>query len=133
MFSVSRPTNPCIVRGLSAAEKSALAPYIPHVDLERAILHCGRVPWYLPKRFCAIARGKRIYFRRGAYDPESSAGIALLGHELAHVGQYRAGMTALHYLCSTWRGYRKSRYEQAASAVQARILQDLVRRELSDT
>ena len=124
--------NSCIVRGLSDAEKCALAPYIPSADLKDAILHCGRVSWYLPKRFCAIARGNRIYFRDGAYDPGSPAGIALLGHELAHVGQYRAGLTALRYLWSILRGYRNSRYEKAAYATQARILRDLARGDVKD-
>jgi len=112
-------------RGLSAEERRALAPYIPMVDLERAVLHCGVVPWYLPKRFSAIARGHHVFFRAGIYDPRTAAGIALLGHELTHVGQYRAGMTAAHYLCSVIGGYHNSRYEKAAFTVQTRILNDL--------
>jgi Domain of unknown function (DUF4157) len=112
-------------RGLSAEELRALAPYIPMVDLERAVLHCGRVPWYLPKQFGAIARGHHVFFRAGVYDPSTAAGIAFLGHELTHVGQYRTGMTAAHYLCSVIGGYRNSRYEKAAFTVQTRILNDL--------
>ena len=51
--------------------------------------------------------------------------MALLGHELTHVGQYRRGMTALRYLCAAMLGYRRSRYEREAFVVQARILADL--------
>lgn len=47
----------------------------------------------------AFVQGNSIYFDRGEYAPESSAGRALLAHELAHVAQVRAGQaspTALH-------------------------------------
>ena len=47
----------------------------------------------------AFVQGNSIYFDRGEYAPESSAGRALLAHELAHVAQVRAGEaspTALH-------------------------------------
>lgn len=103
----------------------ALALYIPDEDLRAAVLHFGAVPWYLPRRFAAIARGRHIFFRHGAYAPLTPEGIALLGHELTHVGQYRAGMTAASYLLSAARGYRHSRFEKAAFAMQARILADL--------
>jgi hypothetical protein len=36
----------------------------------------------------AITRENDIYFAPGRYDPHSRAGIALIGHETAHVGQY---------------------------------------------
>jgi Domain of unknown function (DUF4157) len=42
----------------------------------------------------AYARGDQIYFRPGAYDPSSPAGQELLGHELTHVVQQRAGRVA---------------------------------------
>lgn len=37
----------------------------------------------------AFAMGDTIVFDRGAYAPQTSAGRALLAHELAHVAQYR--------------------------------------------
>jgi hypothetical protein len=122
---ICRAIEAPMTRGLSAHEMRALERYIPTTDLTQAVLHCGTVPWYLPNRFSAIARGRHIFFRPGVYDPHTAAGIALLGHELTHVGQYRAGMTAAHYLCSVMRGYQRSRYEKAAFAMQARILKDL--------
>ena len=112
-------------RPLSAQEREALAPYIPAVDLESAVLHEGRVPFYLPGRYHAIARGTHIYFRAGAYDSARPSGLALLGHELVHVGQYRGGMTWLHYLWSVRVGYTNSAYERAAFAMQSRIFKDL--------
>jgi hypothetical protein len=115
------------VRALHDREKAALAAYIPREDLENARLREDGVPWYLPRRFCGITRGNRIYFRPGAYDPASDAGIALLGHELVHVGQYRRGMTALSYLASALRGYLRSRFEREAFALQTRIAQDRLR------
>jgi hypothetical protein len=102
-----------------------LTPYIPREDLESAILHLDHVPWYLPRRFCAVVRGSNIYVRAGIHAWNTPAWLALLGHELVHVGQYRNGMTALSYLCAAVLGYRRNRYEQEAYAVQSRILEDL--------
>jgi uncharacterized protein YqeY len=112
-------------RPLSAQERQALAPYIAAIDLKSAVLHEGKVPCYLPRRFQAVARGNHVYFRAGAYDPSQPSGLALLGHELIHVGQYRGGMTWLSYLWSVRLGYSKSAYERAAVAMQLRILEDL--------
>ena len=39
----------------------------------------------------AFTQGPNIHFAPGAYDPHSASGQALLGHELAHVVQQRAG------------------------------------------
>jgi hypothetical protein len=116
-----------IIRPLTPAEMTALEAYISRVDLQRAILHLDHVPWYLPRRFSGIARGRHVYFRPGVYREGTVEGLALLGHELIHVSQYRNGMTALSYLYSVIAGYRNSRYERVAYAVQARILGDLRR------
>ena len=112
-------------RALTPEEKRALSAYIPRIDLDRAVLHEGCVPWYLPRRFSGIVRGHHVYFRAGAYHADTLEGIALLGHELTHVYQYRSGMTVLTYLLSTLHGYSNSRYERAAYSVQARIRKDL--------
>lgn len=113
------------MRGLSEREKQLLAPYIPAVDLENARIVDGPVPWYLLRSFRAIVRGNTIFFRRGAYDPGTVAGIALLGHELVHVGQYRKGMHWLKYLWAARYGYRSSRYEREAYALQRKIANEL--------
>ncbi len=125
--------NPTVPRSLTAHEKSALRPYVDQADLERAVLYDGRVPWYLGRRFAGIVRGHRVYLRAGVYDAGTPAGLALLGHELTHVTQYRCGMTAWRYLLSALRGYRRSRYEQEAFAVQARIERDLRRADAAAT
>jgi hypothetical protein len=117
-------------RPLTAIERQSLAAYIPLVDLDSALLHEGIVPLYLPRRYQAIARGTHIYFRAGVYNAAEPAGLALLGHELVHVGQYRDGMTWLAYLWAARRGYTKSPYEQAAVAMQSRIFEDLRNRVL---
>ena len=39
----------------------------------------------------AYARGDDLHFAPGAYDPHSEQGQRLLGHELSHVVQQRAG------------------------------------------
>ena len=42
----------------------------------------------------AYASGEEIHFAAGQYDPDSQAGQALIGHELAHVVQQRSGRVA---------------------------------------
>jgi len=119
-------TDPFGLRALTECEKNLLRPYIPDVDLNNADLHDGKVPWYLGKQFAGITRGNDIYFRPGVYDPTSADGIAMLGHELVHVGQYRDGMTWLSYLWESLRhGYDNNKYEIPAYAKQRLIQQDL--------
>jgi hypothetical protein len=48
----------------------------------------------------------------------------LLGHELVHVDQYRAGMTIFKYVWST-HGYDNSLYEKSACAEQDEIQKNL--------
>jgi uncharacterized protein RhaS with RHS repeats len=114
--------DPFGLRGLSECEKFVLAPYIPQVDLDNAEIHDGTVPWYLRDDMDGITRGNDIYFRPGVYDPRTPEGIALLGHELVHVGQYRNGMNWLNYGIEAMRnGYRDSKYEVPAYDLQAKI------------
>lgn len=114
-------TDPFGLRPLTDCEKQKLAPYIPKIDLDKANLHDDGVPWYLGKGYNGITRGNNIYFRPGAYDPSTVGGLALLGHELVHVGQYRNGLTWLKYLKASRHGYDKNKYEPPADAKQAEI------------
>jgi uncharacterized protein DUF4157 len=43
----------------------------------------------------AFTQGEQIHFAPGAYDPSGPAGLELLGHELAHVVQQRAGRVSV--------------------------------------
>jgi hypothetical protein len=117
--------DPSGLRPLTIREKCKLRPYIPQVDLDNADLHDGEVPWYLGKDFAGITRGNDIYFRPGVYDDSTANGVAILGHELVHVGQYRNGMTWLSYLWSTGYGYLQSPYEKEAYDLQEKIRKDL--------
>lgn len=93
--------------------------------MDNADLRDGKVPWYLPKKFEGITRGNRIYFRPGVYDPSTPGGLAGLGHELVHVGQYRNGMNLLKYLWASRKGYDKNPYEKEAYAKEELIKNDL--------
>jgi len=42
----------------------------------------------------AFTLGEALHFAPGLYDPASRAGMKLLGHELTHVVQQRAGRVA---------------------------------------
>ncbi|MGO4260511.1 RHS repeat-associated core domain-containing protein [Lysobacter sp. TAB13] len=119
--------DPLGLRPLTECEKGLLSPFIPKVDLDKADLHDGQVPSYLMEGFDAITRGNDIYMRPGVYSTTTAAGLALLAHELVHVGQYRDGMTWLSYLWSTRRGYENSKYEKPADAVQRQVQEDLTK------
>ncbi|MHA6881787.1 eCIS core domain-containing protein [Ralstonia pseudosolanacearum] len=79
------------------------------------------MPWYAPDWAAGITRGNDIYFR----DPQQTfctpRDVALLGHELIHVGQYREGMTWLSYLLASKGGYESNPYETAAYEMQRKI------------
>lgn len=109
-------------RALTEREKAALAACIPRQDLDNARLREDRVPLYLPARFVAVTRGNRIYLRPGMCRPGTADGLALLAHELAHVGQYRRGATWLTFLLSYLRhGYRNSPLEIEARQAERRV------------
>src|SRR2546423_4895107 len=96
--NVANTADPSGLRPLTDCEKKALAPYIPKIDLDNADLHDGQVPRWLGKRFEGITLHNDIYFRPGVYDPSTPEGIAVLGHELIHVGQFRNGLSIARYI-----------------------------------
>ena len=59
-------------------------------DLESAILHAGPSADEFARSMNALAItiGRDIYFRNGAYRPETEEGRSVLAHELTHVQQY---------------------------------------------
>lgn len=67
-----------------------------------------------------------IYFRPGVYDPTTIDGLATLGHELMHVGQYRNGMTLAKYLWTSKHGYDNNPYEKEAYRREEEIRQALL-------
>ena len=121
--------DPLGLRPLTAREKQCLNPYIPQVDLDAADLHEDEVPWYLLPGYAGITLGNDIYLRPGIYDGATANGIALLGHELYHVGQYRKGTTQLDFLIQgLLHGHDDSPLEKPAIALEEIIRTDLRRR-----
>ena len=121
-------TGPFGLRPLSDCEKQKLRSYIPKIDLDNADLHVGEVPWYLGKDYTGITRGNDIYFRPDVYDPSNINGLAILGRELVHVGQYRNGLTWMKFLLASKHGYDKNPYEKPAYAKQNEIKLDMAKR-----
>ncbi len=69
-----------------------------------------------------------IYLRPGAYDPSTADGLALLGHELVHVGQYqRDGLNRLSYIRELLRhgSGRENKFENPAYDKGDQIRRDL--------
>jgi len=120
-------SDPLGLRALTACEKLRLSPYIPQVDLDNADVHENGTPWWVRSDAEGFTSGDDIYFKPGAYDPLSPGGLALLGHELVHVGQYRLGMTYLDYAAEAilnGAGMR-NKYENPAYTLQNKINSDL--------
>ena len=57
--------------------------------------------------------------------PGIAAGLAMLGHELVHVGQYRLGMSWVSYFWRARRGYANSPDEVPAYDLQRKIYKDM--------
>lgn len=130
-----------VVRGLTRGETEALAPFIPAVDLDSAELHLGeyRAPFLEevaellfdihPDYLGATDGGQVIYIppaglRLSGIDENGEfrtpPGLALLGHELVHVGQAREVGYA-NFIYAMRNGYINSPFEQQAYAVDALI------------
>jgi RHS repeat-associated protein len=124
-------TDPLGLRPLTDCEKRRLAQFIPKIDLDNADVHPGEVPWYfhlVSKDYEGITRGNDIYFRPGVYDPTTVDGLATLGHELVHVGQYRnGGLTWAKYLWASRHSYDKNPYEKPAYDKQDEIQNTLTK------
>lgn len=107
-------------RSLTAQERDIYKPYFAHNVLNAARIIDGsvggKVPFWLRQDMCAVVLGNRVYFRAGAYQPDTKRGAELLGHELTHVSQFLHGMTLWRYAWSCRWGYRNSVYEQEAYA-----------------
>ena len=104
--------NPPVAgRELTSQERALFKPYFASNVLGQARIIDGRVPFWLSDKMCAVVIGCTIYFRSGAYLPNSKRGAQLLGHELTHVSQFLQGMTLLRYIWSCRHGYFKSQYE----------------------
>jgi RHS repeat-associated protein len=119
-------TDPLGLRHLTKCEKDALAPYIPRIDLDNADIHeDGKVPWWFKNKGAGgVTDHNNIYFRYGEYDPSTVAGLAGLGHELVHVGQYRKGeLTKFKYLLEARKNgwEKKNKYEIPAYALETEI------------
>jgi hypothetical protein len=108
-------------RRLSDEEHARYAPFFEPELLAAVRLFDGHVPFWLRPDMLGVTLGPRIHFRPGAYDADTADGIELLGHELAHVHQFRQGMTVWRYLWASRRGYRRNRYEVEAFARGATI------------
>lgn len=108
-------------RQLSDAEHAIYQPYYQLHTLHAVRIIENTVPFWLRKNMCAVVLGHRIYFRPGAYQANTLAGIELLAHELTHVEQYLSGMTTLKYLWASRHGYWENPYEVEAYAKGAYV------------
>ncbi|HZS05186.1 MAG TPA: DUF4157 domain-containing protein [Blastocatellia bacterium] len=74
-------------RSLPASVQQLLAPYFPDFDLSIIRIREG-IPWYVLMDADGYTDRHTVYLKRGCCDLESTSGIALIGHEVAHSRQY---------------------------------------------
>jgi len=139
--ALMRTDNPYYAGGgakmLPDRARNLLAPYFPELDLDRVRIKDG-LPWYVPMRVAAYTDRYSIYFARGAYNPDSLKGLALIAHELAHCAQYKrhgtwrfrvmylwSSLVNLLRLPSFAHAYLHNRFEVAARVIARRVRDDL--------
>ena len=125
-------------------EENEISPFVGEFledfDLRDIRVHEG-IPWYVVGNPDAYASDLNIYFAPGKFDPNTAAGLALIGHEALHVYQYQEhgsiGMRVKYlsdYLGNRMDGmapydaYRAIPFEQDAFRFQAHIEDQLIRR-----
>lgn len=123
---------------LPAHVQEILAPYFPTFDLAQIRIHEG-IPWYVTMDATAYTDGNNIFFKPGAFDPDSLEGIALIGHEVTHSVQFQTygkWHFRTRYLTNWSQQYKEQRnfnhayynieFEIEARAMEERIYQDLL-------
>ena len=131
MKRVARPLPPEALR--------LLQPFFPSFDLRR-IRVCEGIPRYVIGDALGYADRDTIYLQRGAYQPETIHGLALLAHEIAHCQQYDrygAWRFRVRYLSEYFKYRRRgmnhaTAYWHISFEIQARAVEDLVAETLLD-
>ncbi|NOT63203.1 MAG: DUF4157 domain-containing protein [Acidobacteria bacterium] len=112
---------------------SALQPFFPAFDLARIRIREG-IPRYVIGDPLGYADGDVIYLQRGAYQPDTTQGLALLAHEIAHCQQYER-LGKWRFRAEYLRAYGRNRrsgmahdaaYWQVPFEIEARAIEDLV-------
>lgn len=78
-------SDPYGLRPLTSCESTTLGPYFPGFELGKIDVQEG-LPWFASSGTDAMTFGNKIYVRSD--EPNSSSGVALLGHEITHSTQY---------------------------------------------
>jgi hypothetical protein len=127
--------DPTGLAPLPDCTKAALSPYFSKETLDSVDVQMG-IPKYVRGTPDAYTSGNTIYFSDGYYNPGTSAGIALIGHETTHVQQYATvPFFRTRYLgqyarnrakgMSDYDAYRNISFESDAFAKEAQIAADL--------
>ena len=110
----------------------ALQPFFPAFDLTRVRLREG-IPRYVIGEPLGYVEGRTIYLRKGVFQPETTDGLALLAHEIAHCQQFERVGTLRFLLRYGWAyGWNRLRgmnhnaaYLNIPFEIEARLIEDL--------
>ncbi len=113
--------------------KAILSPYFPAFDLDQIRVYEG-IPFYVTMDATAYTDGNNIFFKPGAFDPDSVEGIALIGHEVTHSVQFQTHgkwRFRASYLTNWGKGYKEHRnfnhaYYYNEFEIEARAMEDRI-------
>ena len=86
---VNELLGPVSPGGLPRFVVDQLQPFFPGENLFNISMNHG-IPWWSAGSPDAVTFGNSIYFGAGQYSPGTVGGLALIGHEITHVAQFRA-------------------------------------------
>ncbi len=101
-----------------------LAEFVPEEDLRRARIVTG-LPWRLLPRLLnqgAITFSPFVLYREGRYQTDTAKGLALLAHEMVHLGQAREMGAVRFYASYLWGnircGFRHGRHHMEIPGIE---------------
>ncbi len=109
---------------IDAETVTRLAEFVPEADLRRARIVTG-LPWRLLPRLLnqgAITFSPFVFYREGRYQPGTVKGLALLAHEMVHLGQEREMGAIRFYASYLWGnircGFRHDRHHMEVPGIE---------------
>ncbi len=126
--------------GLTPCVKEYLAKFFDKKLLDQIYVHRDQLPAIVPgkdKTFAYAASERDIWFNKGQYNPNSTRGIALIGHEVEHAYQWKKYGSAfgllylgdsagvLYITRNPELAYSLNRFELSAQKKEKQILDDM--------
>ncbi len=86
---VNKMPGPKPIHYISPCAQNVLGKYFDKDLLSKIEINENGLPYYVPSGMDAFTYGNMVFFKAGAYDPFTVAGIAAIAHEVVHVAQWK--------------------------------------------